>query len=792
MKKISILLIAVVASIASYAQNVNTSPDNKKAILEEFTGQTCQFCPDGHKIGNDLAKANDGKIFLINIHSGGYAAPSTTYPLDLRTTVGTAIDGASGITGYPAGSVNRVKSPWASNRGAWASEAAAILAAPSPVNVWCKSSVDKDTRVLTTEVEIYYTANGTGTSNKLTVAVLQDGILGDQVGGTTYNPTNYVNGKYVHNHVLRMHQTPTSWGASLDTLTAGKLYKRTYYTVLPANVGNVPLDIYKLKVVAFVAEANNKILSGYEVDVTHNNPNIVDLILKDTSVLPIQGFLEPETKWCENKVTPRAKVTNSSSATITSFTMTATVNGVATPKTFTGSLAPGASTVVDWGQMNVAAEGLFGFKIEGFTNINGGTTLTDNKPENNTYSRTLIGIKPNAFATITEGFDGTSVKNLFIDNSEIPTASVMNYANSSGVPQNTGAEGTLKTLRIPLFASAPYSASNQSVHIVMGEADLRTVINPTLSYFYAYSDGVQSGGAPSVVTSYSTDCGTTWTVLNTTTCVSTGTAASGYFYVPVSSDYKPVTIDLNSIKGKSVLLRISGKASNDGNTLYLDQISLKNSGGGSGGGGTAAVDTFQLKVFKVTTATKTAEDVVGGVSMTKDSMYTWKITNVNMPTGWTFLTICDAENCVNYPGVQRSTFKAKGNPTLDVYKITIDHAKKVGYGSVSLKAWRGKDSTSTTLAKDLKFSMLTSSSSSISVVSDLNDKLLYYFDNKVFVDREFAGTDLEVFDIKGQMVLNTKVNSDNVDFTPLTGGIYIARISRDGEILKSHKFTAAK
>jgi len=173
-------------------------------------------------------------------------------------------------------------------------------------------------------------------------------------------------------------------------------------------------------------------------------------------------------------------------------------------------------------------------------------------------------------------------------------------------------------------------------------------------------------------------------------------------------------------------------------------------------------------------------------------MYTWKITNVNMPTGWTFLTICDAENCVNYPASQMGTFKAKALASDNSYKITIDHAKKVGYGSVSLKAWRGKDSTSTTLAKDLKFSMLTSSSSSISVVSDLNDKLLYYFDNKVFVDREFAGTDLEVFDIKGQMVLNTKVNSDNVDFTPLTGGIYIARISRDGEILKSHKFTTAK
>lgn len=87
-----------------------------------------------------------------------------------------------------------------------------------------------------------------------------------------------------------MHQTPTSWGASLDTLTAGKLYKRTYYTVLPASVGNVPLDIYSLKVVAFVAEANNKILSGYETEVTHNNPNLIDLALKDSSILPVRDF----------------------------------------------------------------------------------------------------------------------------------------------------------------------------------------------------------------------------------------------------------------------------------------------------------------------------------------------------------------------------------------------------------------------------------------------------------------------------------------------------------------------
>ena len=39
MKKIFILLSALFATFAIQAQSVSTSPANKKAILEEFTGQ---------------------------------------------------------------------------------------------------------------------------------------------------------------------------------------------------------------------------------------------------------------------------------------------------------------------------------------------------------------------------------------------------------------------------------------------------------------------------------------------------------------------------------------------------------------------------------------------------------------------------------------------------------------------------------------------------------------------------------------------------------------------------------
>ena len=88
---------------------VSTSPENKNIILEEFTGISCTFCPDGHKIGQQLHDANPNDIFLINIHTGGYASPQgpgTDFRVD---PIGSNIAGQSNLSGYPAGTVNRVR-----------------------------------------------------------------------------------------------------------------------------------------------------------------------------------------------------------------------------------------------------------------------------------------------------------------------------------------------------------------------------------------------------------------------------------------------------------------------------------------------------------------------------------------------------------------------------------------------------------------------------------------------------------------------------------------------------------
>ena len=132
---------------------VSTSPENKNIILEEFTGIYCVWCPAGHLIGQQLHDANPNDVFLINIHTGGYATPSGGDP-DFRTPFGDAIATQSNLAGYPAGTVNRHQFTMtqgggtAMSRTDWSTASTQLLADPSPVNVGVQASVDMATQWL--------------------------------------------------------------------------------------------------------------------------------------------------------------------------------------------------------------------------------------------------------------------------------------------------------------------------------------------------------------------------------------------------------------------------------------------------------------------------------------------------------------------------------------------------------------------------------------------------------------------------------------------------------------------
>jgi|ETNmetMinimDraft_30_1059905.scaffolds.fasta_scaffold29384_1 PKD repeat protein len=238
---------------------VGTDPENKNVILEEFTGIHCVYCPQGHQIAQGIQNANPG-VVLINIHTGSYAVPSGGEP-DFRTPWGAAIAAQSGLTGYPAGTVNRHLFPgWsqgsgtAMSRGNWVAAANQTMATASYANVGLESFIDVETRVLTVNVEVYYTDDSPESSNLLNVAILQDSILGPQTGGGAGN-------NYNHMHMLR-HLVTGQWGLEITPTTAGSLYQNTLTYTIPNDYNDVEVVLEHLEIAGYVTQTQQELISG--------------------------------------------------------------------------------------------------------------------------------------------------------------------------------------------------------------------------------------------------------------------------------------------------------------------------------------------------------------------------------------------------------------------------------------------------------------------------------------------------------------------------------------------------
>jgi hypothetical protein len=239
------------------AQVITTSqPLNKNAVLEEYTGIHCTYCPQGHAIAKSILENNPGRAAVIAIHQGSFASPNAGEP-DYRTPFGDALAGQTGLTGYPSGTVNRhvfSGSTTALGRGDWTASANVIMQQPSPVNVGIETTVDTVTRQLTVHVELYYTANSATPTNYINVALIQSHIFGPQTGGGAGN-------NYEHMEMLRYLITG-QWGDAVTPTTQGTLIDRTYTYTIPAGYNNIPCVIKNCDVVVFVTESHQEILTG--------------------------------------------------------------------------------------------------------------------------------------------------------------------------------------------------------------------------------------------------------------------------------------------------------------------------------------------------------------------------------------------------------------------------------------------------------------------------------------------------------------------------------------------------
>ena len=294
---LSICLVALclLKANAQEPQFVSTEPSNRNVLIEELTGRKCEYCPWGQYFVNQIIKENPGKVFTVNIHKQSSLSP-TTYP-NLNTTEGGDIATAFNPKGaLPRAMVNRSEEEAVglnTIQNYWNSMALEQLNQAAECNIAGTVSINPDARLAKITVEVYYTGDSKAENNYLTVLMMQDSIMGDQVGDY-YNSEQVIDSLYCHMHVLRDVIT-SKWGDEIAPTTAGTLITKTYEYSIPAKIGSpngVEVDLNNIHFLAFVSENNVSgsmsmpILNVCKLEHVEDNVSVKETVETSVNVYP--------------------------------------------------------------------------------------------------------------------------------------------------------------------------------------------------------------------------------------------------------------------------------------------------------------------------------------------------------------------------------------------------------------------------------------------------------------------------------------------------------------------------
>lgn len=586
MKKVYFTAGLLASSVAAFAQlPVSTTTENKNAVLEEFTGIYCTYCPDGHKRAQQFADANPGDVVLINVHVGGYAAPTGNDP-DFRTSFGTAIANQSDLEGYPAGTINRRNFPGyeqpydqagnyvsgitAQSRGSWATTGATVISETSYVNVALQGTLDVSTRELTVDVEMYFTGTTAPGSVNLNVALMQSGIEGPQTG-MSQNPAQVLpNGNYVHNHMLR-HLLTGQWGEVITTTTQTTLIQRQYTYTIPADLNGVDFDLGNLSIAAFVAEGQENIITGAEGPLTLTVPSGGTLV----DVSAASSMAAPST-YCDGTVTPEITVTNEETATINEYEVSYTVNG-GTPVTqmISTPLAGGASATHSFPSVTLnSGSNVIEYMVTATAANDYEGTLSDNA----ITVPTIYVMSASAFDTDhQEGFESyalgaESVNNAILDKTDGMSIFVVDNGVSSSVSYPLGGFGASdNSIRWDFYTAT----SGEKGSLVFEKLDFSGSTGNGVKFSHAYAQYQSENDRLKV--KVSTDCGVTWTSVfdKAGSNLKTANATTSKFY-PQTSQWASNTVDLSAYDGMGEVMIAFEGISAYGNCLYVDDIQMLN------------------------------------------------------------------------------------------------------------------------------------------------------------------------------------------------------------------------
>ncbi len=570
MKKTLLSLASVFIGFGAFAQlPASTTPENKKVILEEFTGIKCTYCPDGHLRAEQIRSANPTDVFLINIHAGSYAVPSAGQP-DFRTNFGTALAGQSGLTGYPSGTVNRhvfSGSNTALSRTLWSASASTILGQPSYVNVALQADIDVATRVMTVDFEAYFTAAGASSVN-INIAVTQNNVEGPQTGASSFNPGNILpNGNYNHGHMLR-HLITGQWGDVITTTAMGTTVTKQYMWNIPTDINGVPVEMGNLQVIGYIVEGQQEVVSGNEGPVTFTVPTgtiLVDLETENQTVTP--------TSLCAGSITPKVNIMNNETAACSGYSVSYSLDGGAlVTETVSTPLAGGSSIVHTFAAANLSGGGAHSLEFD--VQLTSSTELEIVTGNNSSSSSTFMTIAPNSIgSSFTEDFESYSDREEMWDNAAMVASAehfVISETSFQNIPNALGGYGnSAQSFRHRLYRMAA-GVKNE---ITTFKVDFSGITNSSLEFDYACA-GLNDDLTDKLEVFVSSDCGSTWASVFSKSGADlvTGPSTSNTYY-PTPTEWATASINLGDLdQTGDAILKFVVTGSGDGNTLYLDNI----------------------------------------------------------------------------------------------------------------------------------------------------------------------------------------------------------------------------
>lgn len=175
---------------------------SKKAVIEDFTGTWCGYCPRVSYAASLVEEQTD-KVFVVGVHNGDQMANS----------FGNSLENMYNITGFPTAYIDR-NNTW--NYPEPNNINQALEAAEGTVDVGL--AIESSLNGSTLDITIHQGFLQNMTNVKLLVFILEDGIIANQSNYTSYYGGSSTITNFEHNGVLRYIATDIMGNTTTSTL----------------------------------------------------------------------------------------------------------------------------------------------------------------------------------------------------------------------------------------------------------------------------------------------------------------------------------------------------------------------------------------------------------------------------------------------------------------------------------------------------------------------------------------------------------------------------------------------